>query len=226
MINQNKKLIMKKFLAIMLLAVIGVCYAVPSKAEFKIGPRIGLNVNKLSLDSKMLDGSNRCGFTGGVQAEYMMPDLISIIGLGFNLSLMYTNMDYSVEYTGTDPNIGTLSKDTKFGKHFLEIPLNVKFNIGIPVLKKLFSPYVFTGPSVAFRLDKDESKLFSTKTSQWVWNVGLGLEFINKLQIGASYGFGMNNIMDGVELPVIGEVNAEKLKASTNYWTVTAAWLF
>ncbi len=210
---------MKKTLAIMLLAVIGVCYAVPSKAEFKIGPRIGLNVNKLNFDGKMFDGSNRCGFTGGIQAEYMLP----MISLGIDLSLMYSYMDYNVEENVSGTNQST---NTKFGKHFLEIPLNIKYKIGIPVVKKIFSPYVFTGPSVAFRLDKDENKYFSTKTSQWVWNIGLGLEFINHLQIGASYGFGMNNIMDGVELPVVGQVNTDKLKARTNYWTVTAAWLF
>lgn len=210
---------MKKTLAIMLLAVIGVCYAVPSKAEFKIGPRIGLNVNKLNFDGKMFDGSNRCGFTGGIQAEYMLP----MISLGIDLSLMYSYMDYNVEENVSGTNQST---NTKFGKHFLEIPLNIKYKIGIPVVKKIFSPYVFTGPSVAFRLDKDENKYLSTKTSQWVWNIGLGLEFINHLQIGASYGFGMNNIMDGVELPVVGQVNTDKLKARTNYWTVTAAWLF
>ncbi len=210
---------MKKTLAIMLLAVIGVCYAVPSKAEFKIGPRIGLNVNKLNFDGKMFDGSHRCGFTGGIQAEYMLP----MISLGIDLSLMYSYMDYNVEENVSGTNQST---NTKFGKHFLEIPLNIKYKIGIPVVKKIFSPYVFTGPSVAFRLDKDENKYFSTKTSQWVWNIGLGLEFINHLQIGASYGFGMNNIMDGVELPVVGQVNTDKLKARTNYWTVTAAWLF
>ena len=207
---------MKKTLAIMLLAVKGICSAVPSKAEFKFGPRIGLNVNKLSFNKNLFDGSNRCGFTGGIQAEYMLP----MISLGLDLSLMYSYMDYDVDEAVPG---GTYMED--FGKHFLEIPLNIKYKIGIPVVKKLFSPYVFTGPAVAFRLDKAKDNGMVTKTSQWVWNIGLGLEFVNHLQIGACYGFGMNNIVDGMKIAG-QEISAGDLKARTNYWTVTAAWLF
>ena len=167
---------------------------------------------------QFFDGSNNCGFTLGVQAEYMTP-----LSLGLDLSLMYTYMDYQVEedVTGTNQNM-----HPKFGKNFLEIPLSIKYKIGIPVLKKIFSPYIFTGPAVALKLDKDNNDLnLRTKTAQWTWNVGVGLEFINHLQIGAGYGFGINNIMKDKEILGI-PTNAGKLKAKTNYWTVTAAWLF
>lgn len=212
---------MKKTLALLLVVTMGLGYAAQAQAGFKIGPRIGLNVNKLSTSGGMgqfFDGSNNCGFTLGVQAEYMTP-----LSLGLDLSLMYTYMDYHVEedVTGTNQNM-----HPKFGKNFLEIPLNIKYKIGIPVLKKIFSPYIFTGPAVALKLDKDNNDLnLRTKTAQWTWNVGVGLEFINHLQIGAGYGFGINNIMKDKEILGI-PTNAGKLKAKTNYWTVTAAWLF
>lgn len=207
---------MKKTLALLLVVTMGLGYAAQAQAGFKIGPRIGLNVNKLNHEKGFLSGSNNCGFTVGVQAEYMTP-----ISLGLDLSLMYSYMDYKMEgnYSGNEYN-------PKFGKNFLEIPLNIKYKIGIPIVKKIFAPYIFTGPAVALKLDKDKNSLdIHTKTAQWTWNLGIGLEFINHLQIGASYGFGMNNIMKGKEIGGV-TIQTEQLKAKTGYWTVTAAWLF
>lgn len=214
---------MKKTLALLLVVTMGLGYAAQAQAGFKIGPRIGLNVNKLSTSGKigdLFDSSNNCGFTVGVQAEYMTP-----ISLGVDLSLMYTYMDYQVEedVTGTSQNV-----HPNFAKNFIEIPLNVKYKIGIPIVKKIFAPYVFTGPSVALKLGKDKGHdgiKANTRTAQWVWNLGIGLEFINHLQVGASYGFGMNNIVKDFEVAGTSLQTGE-VKAKTGYWTVTAAWLF
>lgn len=216
---------MKKTLALLLVVTMGLGYAAQAQAGFKIGPRIGLNVNKLSTSGgvgQFFDGSNNCGFTLGVQAEYMTP-----LSLGVDLSLMYTYMDYKLE-----GDISGKEHKPNLAKNFIEIPLNIKYKIGIPVVKKIFSPYIFTGPSVALKLGKDKgydigpiNKKANTKTAQWVWNVGVGLEFINHLQIGASYGFGMNNIVKDFEVAG-ANLQAGEVKAKTGYWTVTAAWLF
>lgn len=212
---------MKKTLIILLVAIMGFGYAGQANAEFKFGPRIGLNVNKMSINKNVFDGENRCGFTGGVQAEYMIP----VINLGFDLSLMYSYMDSKVKAEAAGASV---EGSTKTGKHFLEIPLNLKYKIGIPGIANILRPYVFTGPSVAFKLDKSkDDALFDTKTTQWAWNLGLGLEFINHLQVSAGYGFGINNIMDGVKIPITGgTVNTGKIKAKNNYWTISVAYLF
>lgn len=205
---------MKKCIAFLLVAVMGIGYSAQSQAGFKIGPRIGLNVNNLTMNSKLFDAANQCGFTGGVQAEYMLP----MINLGVDLSLMYTYMDTKVELDKTDKRVGD------FGKNFIDIPLNIKYKIGLPVVGKVFAPYVFTGPAVSFRLDGEDS-VFKSAKSQWVWNFGLGLEFVQHLQIGASYGVGMNNVAKHIDVAGIS-FDTKKMKAHNNYWTVTAAWLF
>lgn len=198
---------MKKSIALLVAAVMLLCGAGTAQAGLKFGPRIGINVNKLHFDSKSFETSNRCGFTGGLQMEYM-----SFLNLGLDASLMYSYMDSEA---------GNLD----MSKHFIEIPVNVKYKIGIPVVSNIFAPYIFTGPSVAFRLDKIQNSPLNTQVTQWTWNFGLGLEFINHLQIGASYGLGMNNYVDGLNTP-IGNITTGQLKAKNNYWTITAAWLF
>ena len=105
-----------------------------------------------------------------------------------------------------------------YGKNFLEIPINIKYKFQIPVVASIIKPYLFTGPSFAFKLDKS----IMDKTFQAAWNVGVGLELFRHLQIAGSYGFGMNNVAK----EVFNEANVETLKAKNNYWTISAAYLF
>lgn len=76
---------------------------------------------------------------------------------------------------------------------------------------------------MALRLGSGDHNSFKTKTVQMGWSVGLGLQFIKHLQIGAGYTFGINNIMKYVPQDYV-EVGT--LKVKNNYWTITAAWLF
>ena len=59
-----------------LVAIIAVvAISTTASAQFSFGPRIGIAVNSLKFNEDILDGSNRTGFTGGVQAEFMIPAL-------------------------------------------------------------------------------------------------------------------------------------------------------
>lgn len=203
---------------VLVLSVLALVCALPSFASFKIGPRLGINVNQLHFNKAILDGENRCGFTGGLQVEYLIPK----VNFGFDVSLMYAYMDLKANM---DDN--SLTQDVKpdFGKHFLEIPLNLKYKFTIPAVSKFLSPYIFTGPSASFRLDKDGGS-FKTKTVQWNWNLGVGLELIKHLQVGASYGWGINNLMKDVNVKGLEGYTTDNLKMRNDYWTVTLAWLF
>ena len=208
---------MKKTLTILLVVVMSLGYASQAYAGFRFGSRVGLNVNKMHFNQDLFDGENQCGFNVGVQAEYMLP---IVGGLGVDLSLLYSYMDPQVEL-----NAGSYSATTGIhdaARHFLEIPLNIKYKFTIPIVSRYIAPYVFTGPAVAFKLG-NHNDAFST--SQWVWNIGIGVELIRHLQIGASYGFGMNNAIDGTNIGGY-TVHAGALKAKNNYWTVSAAWMF
>ena len=54
------------------------------------------------------------------------------------------------------------------------------------------------------------------------WNVGVGLQFFSKLQIGASYAFGLSNAITSK----VGITSDGSVEGKNRYWTVTAAWLF
>lgn len=209
---------MKRLYRVTMLAIIATMTSLTASAGFNFGVRLGLNVNELHLNKKTFDASNRGGFTGGFMAEFEVP----IIGICVDASLMYTRMNSEIDRYVTEGENGTtvsIDKDRNVGKNFLEIPVNLKYKLSIPAVSNIIRPYIFTGPSFAFKLDKHTFNSMKTRTCQVAWNVGLGIELIKHLQIGASYGFGMNNIAKHW-------VDAQNIKVKNNYWTVTAAWLF
>lgn len=194
---------LKKIVAVMMIAVMSTGIA---EAGLRFGVKLGTNVDHMSASKTVFDKNNRAGFTGGVMMEYMAP----ILGIGFDLGLQYAYLNSQF----IAPNGETVKN-----KNFIQVPLNLKYKFGLPVVGSFLAPYIFTGPSFDFKLDKNTVSNFKTKTFQTVWNVGLGLEFVKHLQIGASYGFGMNKIAERV-------IDSKPVKYHNNYWTISAAWLF
>jgi len=201
---------MKSYKKIILTLLVALCGMGVANAQLRFGVKAGLNLNSINLKDAGANFSddNNCGYTLGVMTEFQVP----LIGLCFDLSAMYTRMNADLTEDQKDMNIG---------KDFLEIPLNIKYKFGLPIVGSIISPYILTGPSVALKLNKNPKgeDAFKTKGVQAVWNVGLGVELMKHLQIQGSYGFGMNNI-------VKHWVETANVKAKNNYWTVTAAYLF
>ena len=186
-------------------------------AQVRFGIKAGANFNKIHV-KETLDPSGSCGFNAGVMAEFTVP----IIGLNFDASLLYSRMNNAISTSYDEATSALLDKDMSWGKNFLEVPINIKYKFQIPVISGIVAPYIFTGPSFAFKLDKS----FMDKTFQSTWNIGIGVELIHHLQVSGSYGFGMNNILDDVMESNGINATTKQLKAYNNYWTVSAAWLF
>lgn len=197
-----------KAMAVAMLALLGTQAAY---SQFRFGIKAGVNLNQLHVSDlkSNFDQDNGCGFTGGIMTEFTVP----VVGLCFDASLMYTHMSATTSF---DDNTGN-SVGEATAKNFFNIPVNIKYRFGlIPLVK----PFIFTGPDFAFKFGgKDD--VFKTKTFQCAWNVGVGFELFNHLQIAGSYGFGMNNVAKYI---VPSTTNEFKLK--NNYWTITAAYLF
>ena len=205
---------MKNLKHLIIVAMMAVFACGQANAEFRFGIKAGLNVNKLHLsDYKAnLNSDNQCGFTAGVMTEFTVP----VVGIGFDLSFMYTHMNNEIK---EGINEGAV------GKNFLEIPLNLKYKFNIPVINSIIRPMVYTGPTMALKLDKSTFEGISTKTVQMGWNLGLGLELFKHLQVSGGYTFGMNNVAK--KIPVLdNNLNIGDIKVKNNYWTITAAYLF
>lgn len=175
---------------------------------------MGFTTSELHFDESVIDSDNQTGFTGGLMGEFMLP----VFNLGVDASVMYVHR--AAKVGAEDFGVTTINRD------YVEIPINLKWKIGLPVVSNIVTPYIFTGPSFAFLCSKKDFKEFAeNKTCDVTWNFGVGLQLLNKLQIGASYGLGLNKSIEA-KIPVDAE-GAEKIYSGKDrYWTVTAAYLF
>ena len=106
---------------------------------------------------------------------------------------------------------------------YIDIPLNRKWKIGVPLIGSFVKPYVFTGPDFAFLTSRTAiSEAWRSKKFDVAWNFGFGLEVLKHLQIGASYGLGMSKAAE-----LVGATSGKQdIEGKNRFWTVTAAYLF
>ncbi|MCM1505432.1 MAG: PorT family protein [Muribaculum sp.] len=203
-----------------ILIALMVLVALPASAQFRFGVRLGTEVNSVRLDKSVFNNDNRAGFTGGLMCEFTVP----IIGVGFDLSAMYVHRvgDSSPKNTGNADNDVLVNSSRFKNRDYIEIPLNLKYKLSLPVVSKILVPYITTGPSVSFLTSKRAiSEAYKNKAVDVAWNFGLGLQFFNHLQVSASYGIGLNKTVEA-----LSSLNTTPIEGKNNYWTITAAWLF
>lgn len=199
---------MKNLKALVLTLALAVVCVAPAAAQIKFGPKVGFTTSKLHMNKDGLKTKNQTGFTGGLMAEVMLP----VFNLGVDGSVMYVHRAVKI---GDDE---TLNRD------YIEIPINLKWKIGVPAIGNIVTPYLFTGPSFAFLCSKKDYKDFvENKSCAVTWNFGLGVQLLNKVQISASYGLGLNK---AVESKLGVSNNGSDIYGKDRYWTVTAAYLF
>lgn len=208
---------MKTFQKVLLVALVAIFSFGYAAADFRFGVKAGANFNHVDImkiknlnDAKdeVMDKSNQAGWMAGVMAEFTIP----IINIGADLSVLYARMN-------VNNNDGYENKD------FIDIPLNLKWKIGLPIVGKFVSPMIYTGPDFLLKASKDIVSDVKAKKCEVGWNIGIGLELLKHVQIQGGYCFGLNSVAKytkslGVDLPT------EDYKVKKNYWTLTAAYLF
>ena len=200
---------------------------VSSPAQFRVGPRVGTEVNSLSLDKKVFDNANRAGLTPGLMLEYNVP----VINLGFDLSVMYVHRVSESTLLGShsvaDELVSALLSKELRKRDYIEIPLNIKYKFSVPPVGHFIAPYIFTGPSVSVLASKkDISEAYRNRAFDVAWNFGLGLELFSHLQVSASYGMGMTKTVEMINKVLDRPVDDIHIEGKNKYWTITAAWLF
>lgn len=222
----------KTFLLVMIMAV---ATSLAADAQLRYGFRFGGDFAKATLgNANALSGAslasydtnnykepvslvNRSGFSGGLVLEYQFEKC----GFAPDIALLYTRYNTRLALQEQKPQ--------SFGRNFIEIPIHLKWKFWIPQTKNLFGPMVYTGPSMMFRLDHNSGinytypfttyggvDNFKSNVFQPGWDVGIGFDIINFIQVTAGYRFGLGNALN----------SPKDVTLHTNAWTVAATLLF
>lgn len=207
---------------IRVVAVAAICclsvQSVSALSPFRFGIKAGATINKMKFNEDAFSSDNRSGFTGGVTIQFVAP----VINLGFDASLMYTHRSSRVYYYD-DQSVGDNIPAVTVGNDYLEIPVNLRYNIGLPVIGKFVTPFLTTGPDFSFLLSKQNVKdAWNNKSFDFAWNFGFGVKILNKVELAASYGLGIKDSASG-DSSLYG---ANPVDGKNRFWAITAAWLF
>lgn len=182
---------------------------------FRFGVKAGVAINELKFNEDAFSASNRAGFTGGITAQFVAP----IINIGVDGSVMYVHRQNRINFTEETTN-STMGITTN--ADYIEVPINFRWNIGLPLVGKFVTPYLATGPDFSFLLSKKNMKnAWENKTFDFAWNFGLGLRLVDRVEIGATYGLGITNATKSDAL-----YGGNLTDGKNRVWTVTAAYLF
>lgn len=132
---------MKKVLSFIVLAV-SLFFANPAQAQIKLGVKGGLNVSNLKLDDDMWRTDNKAGFFIGPMVKVTVP----VTGLSFDVAALYDQKEAKMHWgdvVGAD-----LSRTTTIKQQYIEIPVNVRYGVGLGSLANVFVLQVHSGASM------------------------------------------------------------------------------
>jgi len=142
---------------------------------------------------------------------------LPIVGLALDGSVLYEQRQYKVSQANT--------ADETIKQHQLAIPINVRYGVGLGDMANIF---LFTGPQFAFNLGDKTSSLWSNasqwtaKSSNFSWNVGLGVTLLTHLQVTANYNIACGKTGEATVLNTAGTI----FKGKSNAWQIGLAYFF
>lgn len=217
-----------------MMVVASVVAAPLAQAELRLGIKAGANVSNFITNEKVnFENASLANFTGGAMLEWIIWG-----GLGFDAGVMYTakGTEYKVgddlfsDIYSDIMNTNTVMKATV---HYIEVPVNLKYRLEIPVLKDIIIPFVYAGPSFAFKVGENvrvgntvvEDEAIDFSNVDYALNVGLGVELIKHLNVAVQYGWGMGKVVDTSSMEILGN-KIDNLDMKSGAWTVTVGWMF
>lgn len=202
---------MKKFFAIICMALI----CLTASAEFRWGPIAGMNVSNFYWKQPLLKSGQQVGFQAGLLGEIMIPG----IGFGVDFALRYdmrgAKINLGDHYVWSSEGYG----EENLKLHTLEVPVNLRFKwTRMDGLEHYVAPFAFIGPVFHFNLGQSNCAAIEHPDGSVGLQFGIGAEFLEHIQLSASYIWGVTYDVRTVKL--------DNLSARTSSWNINVAYLF
>ncbi|MDR1600834.1 MAG: PorT family protein [Tannerella sp.] len=184
--------------------------AVLNAQNVRLGVKGGLNVASVKFSEDVFDNDNITGFHIGPIIEIMTP----LPGIGLDGAVLFTQK-------------GTELRDKTIRSNFVEVPVNLKWKVVLPLVK----PYLSAGPYVGFRVAGDKSwhdkyddivNQIESKNFCAGLNFAAGVEIVRLVQLSINYNLGLTNNFKTFDIdhPVTSG------SGRTRTWIVSAAVFF
>ncbi|WP_321519369.1 porin family protein [uncultured Bacteroides sp.] len=227
---------MKKIFSIFLVAVC-LFIATPMQAQIKLGVKGGVNLANADFSGlkSNFKTENMNGFFIGPMVDINIP----IVGLGLDGALLYAEKGTKFTYSNE-----TISNETTNKQKTIEVPVNLKYSIGLGSLASIF---LAAGPNFSFDINSDNltndllditnqtisetTPSINRKNAEVSLNIGGGVKLIKHLQLGINYNLPLTdsakeNFAKGNLGELTNVISGTSFKSKTKVWQVSVAYIF
>ena len=191
-----------------LLILVALLVVSTADAQMRFGAKGGLNIAKAEFNKDVFKSDNITGFHIGPTLETMFGKG----GLGLDLALLYSQKGFK-------------SDDETVKNSYVEVPVNLKFKFGMP----LVNPYIAAGPYIGFLVSGDKPWTVSNTIEEQIkaksfsagLNFSVGADIFDKLQLGLNYGWGLTDNYETFE----GK-DYESYLGKSHTWSISATYFF
>ena len=178
-------------------------------AQVRFGAKGGVNIANAKFNKDVFNSENITGFHIGPTLEAALGQG----GLGLDLAVLFSQKGFGTE-------------DKTIKNTFIDIPLNLKFKFGIPVI----NPFLALGPYIDFRIAGDKvwdvsfrdiNQQVKTKDFGAGVNFSAGAELFNRLQLGVTYGLALTDNYESFEASRLSSYTGK-----SHNWSVSAVFFF
>ncbi len=175
----------------------------------------GMDMTNLKFNQTLFNVEQNIGATAGIMGELMFPG----IGFGVDASLLYTQRGAKL-HLGERP----VWEKEGYGKencvlHYIEIPLHLKFKFkNLNGLENTFMPILFAGPEFSFLVGHSKIDAIKYTGGEFGIDVGAGFELFRKVQVNASYCWGLSYALKTKVL--------DDFSANNRTWKFSVAYFF
>ncbi|MDE5653683.1 MAG: PorT family protein [Muribaculaceae bacterium] len=202
---------MRKLLTLIILAAT----AISASAEFRWGPQIGWNMSNFYWRQPLLKSQQKSGFQAGVLGELMIPGIGFGIDIGARYAYHASTVNLGDQYIWSSDGY----ENGNFDLHRIEVPLHLRFKwTRMDGLEQYVAPFAFVGPVFAFNVSQTKCNAIEHPLGSVGLEFGLGGEFLERIQLSASYTWGVSYDIRTVKL--------DNMSASSSSWNINVAYLF
>jgi hypothetical protein len=184
--------------------------AVVNAQNIRFGVKGGLNVASVKFSEDVFEANNITGFHVGPIIEVMTP----LPGIGLDGAVLFTQK-------------GAELRRSTIRSNFIEVPVNLKWKMILPLVK----PYLSAGPYVGFRVAGDKNwrdaydnivQQIDSKNFCAGLNFAAGVEIVSWIQLSVNYSLGLTDNFKTFD------VNHPLTSGSgkTRAWIISAAVFF
>jgi len=214
-------------------ALVFAAFALTAQVQISVGPRVGVNLAKWSVDSdfeeEIGDISNRLGFLAGAAAEIRFNENLAI-----QPEINFIQKGFKTEFSVSDSIFGDYSGETNAILNYLEVPVMLKVGKSFGTTRL----DVLAGPSFGYAMNGKVKykETFGGETEEDEEDIDFDDDEISRLdfgvQVGAAVTFGLGNanlFIDGRYLLGLSNLNDsgdDEFKANNRGIVFSAGVLF